>query len=1161
MQNQQNTPVMYFLLIYGLIESKRTMIKKYLQSYSVKLPGVMAGLMLLFAPLQGRGRQVSIKPVPLPGINLNIGASITSMCQDKNGFIWLATNGNGIYKYDGRSLIRFTAEGNNPNSLVSNYIECVYAGMNGYIWIGSYGNELERLDPETGTFTRFQHQNNNSSTVRSNSIRTIIESHDGILWIGTASGLDKYNPTTGKFTHVSNRSQAGADLNRSQVRVLYEDKNGVIWIGCGSPFPSDYANPETKPGGLYKLDRNTGKITQYLHKKGDKTSLIDNRVTALFEDSRGTFWVGTAGDGLHIMDREKGTFQRLRYDPENPQKLSRPPLNKNAINAVDHIRFITEDSGGYIWIGTFAGGINRYNPISKKVEFFGTSATGSHKLEMNDFWACMKTKDNLLWFSPWIPGKMDTKLYKVSTISGRLNFSRVGTNVNDFAENANGNMWFATDQGLLLRKNNNRYESFLINKNKNGRNNIILGLESDPNNNLWVSTEDGLYYFNTNSHVFTRYRHSPENSNSISSDTVFSTQLNGNGSLWVATYYGLNLLDIKTGRFIHFLIPNPSNQRDNIIESVKIDSSGNIWVGSVDGLYRMERNDGKFIVMKQRIYLDVGSIYEDSRHRIWAATSDGLLVKYPGTNEFTQFRDSTSLMDNSLGVYGIAEDKRHSLWITSTQGLFRLNPDTKNAVLFDKSWDINLNAGGINREKVFTSSRGEIFLADTAGYYHFFPKDFEQPAGNLTHVYLGKFYLDNSEVIPGSGHILKKPLSQTQKITLNYHQNNFAVGFNDIDYLTAPSEQNVLYKLENFDNVWRKNRDDNQAIYYNIPPGEYVFRIKSSNLYGNWQEKSLAIVITPPWWKTWWAYGFYGLLFIAGIFSVDRIQRKRLLEKEHRLAREKELVQAREIEKAYTVLKATQAQLIQAEKMASLGELTAGIAHEIKNPLNFVNNFSEISVELLDEIKEELEKNDKEEVLTILDDLKQNLAKINHHGKRADSIVKGMLLHSRGTSGEKTLTDVNDLLDQYVNLAYHGMKAHDKDFDITIEKDYDKSIRKINVVPQDISRVFLNIINNACYAAYDRKKKNKNNYSPALMVSTKNLNGNVEIRIGDNGNGIPKDIVDKIFQPFFTTKPTGEGTGLGLSLSYDIVTKVHGGELKVETKEGNGTTFIIQIPG
>ncbi len=270
--------------------------------------------------------------------------------------------------------------------------------------------------------------------------------------------------------------------------------------------------------------------------------------------------------------------------------------------------------------------------------------------------------------------------------------------------------------------------------------------------------------------------------------------------------------------------------------------------------------------------------------------------------------------------------------------------------------------------------------------------------------------------------------------------------------------------------------------------------------------------------------------------------------------------QKEEIENTLVKLKNTQAQLIHAEKLASLGEMTAGIAHEIKNPLNFVNNFSEVSTELIDDLKIELMNNNIKGVTQILTDLKQNLEKINQHGKRADSIVKGMLLHSRGTSGEKTLTDINDLLEQYVTLAYHGLRAKDKDFNITIEKNYDYTIDKINVVPQDISRVFLNIINNACYAVNDKKKLSSDGFNPVLKVSTKNLKDKVEIRIEDNGNGISQDILDKVFQPFFTTKPTGEGTGLGLSLSYDIVTKVHSGQLKIETKEREGSEFIITLP-
>jgi two-component system, NtrC family, sensor kinase len=269
--------------------------------------------------------------------------------------------------------------------------------------------------------------------------------------------------------------------------------------------------------------------------------------------------------------------------------------------------------------------------------------------------------------------------------------------------------------------------------------------------------------------------------------------------------------------------------------------------------------------------------------------------------------------------------------------------------------------------------------------------------------------------------------------------------------------------------------------------------------------------------------------------------------------------QKNEITRAMSHLKTTQAQLIQSEKMASLGELTAGIAHEIQNPLNFVNNFSEVSNELLAEMKEEIEKGNVEDAKAIALDVKQNLEKILHHGKRADGIVKGMLQHSRSSSGTKELTNLNALADEYLRLAYHGLRAKDKSFNAKFETHFDESLEKVEVVPQDIGRVILNLITNAFYAVTEKKKQIPEGYEPTVIVSSRKVDGKVEVSVKDNGSGIPKKVLDKIFQPFFTTKPTGQGTGLGLSLSYDIV-KAHGGELKVETKEGEGSEFIISLP-
>jgi two-component system NtrC family sensor kinase len=265
------------------------------------------------------------------------------------------------------------------------------------------------------------------------------------------------------------------------------------------------------------------------------------------------------------------------------------------------------------------------------------------------------------------------------------------------------------------------------------------------------------------------------------------------------------------------------------------------------------------------------------------------------------------------------------------------------------------------------------------------------------------------------------------------------------------------------------------------------------------------------------------------------------------------------IEKAYDQLKSTQSQLIQSEKMASLGQLTAGIAHEIQNPLNFINNFSEVNKELLSEMKEEIEKGNLEEAKSLARNVIDNQGKINEHGKRADAIVKGMLQHSKSSSGIKEPTNINKLAEEYLKLAYHGLRAKDKTFNVTLKTDFDERIGSLNVIPQDIGRVMLNLLNNAFYAVHEKTKQKAGQFEPLVHVSTKISGDKVLISVRDNGNGISQSIVDKIFQPFFTTKPTGQGTGLGLSLSYDIV-KAHGGDIKVETVEGQFSEFIALLP-
>lgn len=395
----------------------------------------------------------------------------------------------------------------------------------------------------------------------------------------------------------------------------------------------------------------------------------------------------------------------------------------------------------------------------------------------------------------------------------------------------------------------------------------------------------------------------------------------------------------------------------------------------------------------------------------------------------------------------------------------------------------------------------------------------------------------------------------------------------------APGAIRYRYRLEGFDRNWSDWQGDTQKEYTNLPEGNYRFRVQAKNIYEQLSsEAGYVFQVRPPWYRSWWAYGIYLMALLALLYGVVKLRTRAYRERNRQLeatvqARTRDLNERNnELRQTLEQLQKTQKQLLVQEKLASLGALTAGIAHEIKNPLNFINNFSDLAIELTGDLQDELEKfsehlppDARAYIEELLGDLVTNAQKIHQHGKRADSIVKGMLMHSRGKAGERQETDVNNLLEEYVNLAYHGMRAQDTSFNITIHQDYDRSIDPFPVVPQDLSRALLNILNNACYATHqkfrDRKTAgNAEGEAPGLWVQTKNLGERMEIRIRDNGNGIPEEIRDKIFNPFFTTKPTGEGTGLGLSMTHEIIVQEHHGSISVNTEAGKYSEFVIELP-
>jgi signal transduction histidine kinase len=737
----------------------------------------------------------------------------------------------------------------------------------------------------------------------------------------------------------------------------------------------------------------------------------------------------------------------------------------------------------------------------------------------------------------------EIRLLRIAANPPHLNFRERGKPVVSFYQDEDSVIWMGTGYGLDRMNSDGTIETFLTNKFASGLNeNAVAFIEKGPSDLLLLSTFNGLHTFNAITEEFDEILFGHDDM------TVRLTHYNEDGTLWIGSSIGLDLYDMNTNEVIHYhsAAGDSSKIRDGEIRSLEIDEKGYVWVAGYRGLFRFDPDHRSFDVLLEGSFNE-SRVFIDHDEEVWLSAESSLFHYNPVNSSLDKNDDLANYLNFSPPSL-MMDFGQGSLWIKCGNGFVLYNKKTKGTTYVGQSWfDHNL----IDRMMISTLS-GQILIGSFGGYYDFHPDDIKLKSIN-SEPFISKYFIESEVHIPEMSNTQN---SEINRVVLSFDQKNLAFEFDVIDYFSKGLEKILLFKLEGFDQEWRHKEGETRAFYYNLKPGTYTFRVKSSNLYGESGEDAMVIKIDPPWYQTIWAYCIYGLLFIGGVYSTHIIQKGRVVRKEREHIQQKELAQAKEIEKAYKELKATQSQLIQSEKMASLGELTAGIAHEIQNPLNFVNNFSEVNKELLDELKVERsklkDKRDEKLEEEIINDLEKNTEKINHHGRRADSIVKGMLQHSRTSNGVKEPTDINALADEYLRLAYHGLRAKDKSFNADFKTNLDPSLPKINAVPQDIGRVLLNLINNAFHAVADVEK-------PEVIVSTKKLEDKIEISVRDNGEGIPEQVRDKIFQPFFTTKPTGSGTGLGLSLSYDIV-KAHGGELKLEAPKYEGTTFLVILP-
>ena len=1096
--------------------------------------------------------------------------------QDRQGFMWFGTD-NGLNRYDGYSFTVYKPDPGDPNNhMAHSTVWDMLESRTGEIWFVTPGGGLHRLDKHTGRINFFRVEPEGSNRFASYDIcYTILEDKEGYFWIGSEGGLARFDPRTKQYRLYNLPVAPGTD---DRVWSLVEDRFGTLWVGTSN--------------GLFTMNRHTGQFRPYYFGPGpaEKQPIIES----MYLGADNSLWIATHYKGLYRLMPRK----RPLPDQSNRSTTYVPTGRVYLDNMEIMPHGLAEDEHHNLMVGT-KWGLIRLDPKTGQSVTYLQDPNVAGSLSHNVVWALLADNRGTFWIGTangidrYSMLKPQFALYQ--PIPDHNATPRSENQVTTLAADGQGNIWFSNTTRTyvedLFRMNLSDRRMYLnftaqaltptwLTQRKqlaNAPANITLPIHCDQSGRIWMATPMGLQTVDANGEVRQYPAGFPVSA--IADDKggrKAAPPPTGRGvglpkRLWVGGLSNLALFDPSSGRYTSYRIDKdiPIGKGGGQINDILVSRAGDVWVtvGGV-GACRFDRRTGRFRsyhpspVKNHKIFYsrDVTALSETADGAIWASTNIGGLFRIdPKTGAVSTFTIHDGLPDNH--VVALITDQLGMLWLATGNELCRLDPVTRRLQVFDER-DGLLTQG-------FTGARtrtpmGELAFGCTNGFVVFRP---QKMGGNPNKppVYINEVkVLDSTRLFP------------TSPLTLAYQDNVLSFNFVGLNYIT-PEKNQYAYQLDGVNPEWVYCGTQRTATYSFLAPGEYVFRVKASNNNGIWNEQGAAIrlVILPPWWRTWWAYVLYVFLIALSVWALVRYRSRQLrranqrLEQTVALRTEEVLHQKEEIETqrnhladALTELKDTQAQLIHREKLASLGELTAGIAHEIQNPLNFVNNYSDVSADLVRELEDEQKKEIRNTELEVdlLVSLKQNLQKISNHGNRASSIVKGMLEHSRTGGGERYPVDLNALVNEYLRLAYHGQRARNPLFNCTLVHELQPDLGKVNLVGKDFSRVLLNLFNNAFYALHQHKQHAPADYEPTLTVRTKAVGGAVEIQVSDNGIGIPDALKAKIFQPFFTTKPTGEGTGLGLSLSYDIIVNGHGGTLTVKSQEGEGSTFIIRLP-
>lgn len=1072
--------------------------------------------------------------------------NVVGVLQDHLGFIWIASH-QGLVKYDGYTFRTYTHDPLDPESISGTDVKSLYEDQAGTLWIGTWSEGLNRYNRFSDTFTRFRHAPDDPSSLSSNVIgwsELILEDNQGVLWVGTDNGLNRYDPTTQTFARYYHDPDDPTSLGSNFIKLLYappSDSSGFL-VGTErglDRFDQDtgtfsrYAPPQDAPhlwlgevhdvledregrlwagiaDALIRYDGRTGAFTRYEPSSSDPNRLSGS-TRGLLEDRDGIVWIGT-DNGLNRYEPATNTFSHFRHDPDDPTSMGKGLLYWSSS--------LYEDREGNLWISTWTGsGISLLRPRSAGVVHHKRHPTDPLSLSGNDVSAILEDGEGTLWIGTGNKGLNRLDRPHGANLSAP-GFTRYRSDPDDpstigpgfisfiFESPAEpGILWIGTEgdgtdrgrgNGGVLNRMDVKTGRFTRHRTPSHSLNAIA---EDADGGFWLGSRTGLLHFDQQTGSFEQYQPDPGDQNSLSNAVVWDVLIERNGIIWAATDYGLNRFDPATQVFTRYF--HDENDHTSIsndaIRSLHEDRKGYLWVGTRGGLNRFDRDSETFVVY--------------TRH-------------------------NSGLANNT--VFSLVEDVQGRLWFThsGSSGVSRYDPEAETFDHFGAGHGL-IGAGW----SLAYSPHGALYFGSSRGLYTFFPErlraDPTEPLIVLTDV-----RLFNESIQPAPGAPLEGPIWETEEIRFAHGQNDLTFEYVALHYKNA-SANRYRYFLEGYDGDWIEAGTQRTARYPKLPPGEYTFRVRAANSDGIWNEDdaSVRLTILPPWWRTRWAFGFYGLLLLGGILGVERIQRRRLVRVEREAARERELEQKREIEGAYNQLKSAQQQLVQqALRLSEADEIKsrffANISHEFRTPLTL----------LLGPVRDLIEgRIDAQRLAT-------QAPVMHRNARRLLRLINQLLDLSRLEAGGMRLQARRGDLVSFLRRHVLSFTSHAERDGVALVFTAEPEVIEMAFDADKLEKIITNLLSNAF------------KFTPSggrMRVMVRQVDSYVEIAVRDTGEGISAEDLPLVFDRFYQADSSSTrrhvGTGIGLSLAKELV-ELHGGTIRVESERGFGSTFTVRIP-